>query len=106
MVATLQNMAYLWGGPARGRPNFCYNDLSLMWGGVFDVEQAGVCPRPPNWVSPCHCGYRKGTQVDFKITQFTLDQRRRAYLLVRKYFHVYTKESVAHWHLTLKKAIP
>jgi hypothetical protein len=109
LVATLQNMAYLWGGPVLGRPNFGYNDLSLMWGGVFDVEQVGVavCRRPPNWVSPCHCGHRKGTQVDFKITQFiNLDQRRRANLLVKKYFDVYTGESVAHWHLTLKKAIP
>ena len=51
--------------------------------------------------------YLEGTQVDFKITQFiNLDQRRRANLLVKKYFDVYTGESVAHWHLTLKKAIP
>jgi len=74
--------------------------MSLMWGGVFDVSGAG-CPRPPDWVSPCHCSHRNGNICDFKTTRLSLAMRKKVLPYVTKYF--YRGREGGHWHLTLKQ---
>jgi hypothetical protein len=100
LLAALQNLALDWGAPANGRPLLGYNDMSLMWGGVFDVSGAG-CARPPDWVSPCHCSHRNGNICDFQTTQLSLAMRKKVLPYVTKYF--YRGIHGNHWHLTLKQ---
>jgi len=100
LLVALHNLALDWGAPANGRPLLGYNDMSLMWGGVFDVSGAG-CARPPDWVSPCHCSHRNGNICDFQTTQLSLDMRKKVLPYVTKYF--YRGIHGNHWHLTLKQ---
>jgi hypothetical protein len=69
-----------------------YNDMSLPWGGVFDLDQ--------NWHAP-HCGHRVGTSVDVRTKNLNKTQRNKLQALLKKrgfgiYFHT------DHWHCTLR----
>lgn len=98
MVAALRNLALDRGAPLFGRPLLGYNDLSLQWGGVFDIEDEDH-PRPPNWTPP-HCGHRFGRNVDLRISNLTLEERLLLERVAEKRFKVGIEGD--HWHLTLK----
>ena len=79
-----------------------FNDMSLMYGGVFDINQ--------NWVSPGHCGHRAGMECDFKTTHLgpavpvpPLPERkflRVAWQLLQKHkFTVHPETVRPHWHV-------
>ena len=69
-----------------------FNDMSLPWGGVFDLDT--------NWQSP-HCGHRVGTSVDVRTNNLNKDQRKRLRTLLReRRFSIYVHSD--HWHCTLR----
>lgn len=102
-IAALQALAAEWANGGTGRPVLGYNDMSLRWGGVFDIESA-ESPRPPDW-TPDHCGHRNGRTVDFRTNHFTPQQLANVEPYVRRFFDIGVKH-VDHWHLTLRRNIP
>jgi hypothetical protein len=74
-----------------------YNDMSLPWGGVFDVGKNWVgCPSPPG-----HYGHRVGTSVDVRTKNLNKDQRKRLRTLLEiHHFSMFTEGD--HWHCTFR----
>ncbi len=74
--------------------NLGYNDMSLPWGGAFDIGQ--------NWKAP-HCGHRIGRTIDIRTR--TLNKAQRAKLeaaLKKNGFGIYKHADGSHWHCTLR----
>lgn len=82
--------------------SIAFSDMSLMYGGVFDINQ--------NWISPGHCGYRVGMEFDFKTTHLgpavpvppPAERKflRVAWQLLQKHkFTVHPETVRPHWHV-------
>jgi hypothetical protein len=82
-----------------GAPLLGFNDLSLEWGGLFDIEDAGH-PRPPDWTPP-HCGHRFGMNCDLRISNLSLGQRRMLSKILDDR-GLATLKHPSHWHLALR----
>jgi hypothetical protein len=93
-VAAVQNVAELYVGEY---PNetLLYNDISLEYGGVFDVRTS----RDPgyDW-NPPHSTHRLGTNMDIGIPR-TVAQRTTLERLYRAQGVRVYREDSAHWHL-------
>ena len=69
-----------------------YNDMSLPWGGVFDIGK--------NWHAP-HCGHRIGMTTDVRTKNLSKVQRTKLRALLKKHgFGIYFESD--HWHCTLR----
>jgi hypothetical protein len=103
----LMDLAVAFRDSIPGVPILGYNDMSLRWGGVFDVDQARV------WLDP-HKGHRNGDMVDMRthvngVARYTRTQLRVLRKIVRNYgikpiIHRPPGPPAPHWHLQpLKK---
>lgn len=69
-----------------------FNDMSLPWGGVFDLGK--------NWQSP-HCGHRVGMTADVRTKNLSKAQRTKLRALLKKRgFGIFFESD--HWHCTLR----
>lgn len=57
MAVALDSVSAEWRRKYPSGPQLGFNDASLPWGGVFDVDP------PTNWTPP-HCGHRAGVEMD------------------------------------------
>ena len=74
--------------------NLGYNDMSLPWGGVFDLGR--------NWHAP-HCGHRLGKTIDIRTRTLGKAQRTKLEALLKKHgFGIYKHADGSHWHCTLR----
>lgn len=74
--------------------NLGYNDMSLPWGGAFDLNQ--------NWRAP-HCGHRIGKAIDIRTRTLNKAKRTRLESLLKKHgFGIYKHADGSHWHCTLR----
>jgi len=72
-----------------------YNDISLQYGGVFDVQTATQTGY--DWTPP-HRGHRRGTNMDISIPP-TVAQRNTLERLYTLQGVSVLREDAAHWHL-------
>lgn len=71
-----------------------YNDMSLPWGGVFDLAF--------NWRAD-HCGHRTGVSADIRTSVLNKAQRTKLEALLKKHgFGIYKHADGSHWHCTLR----
>jgi hypothetical protein len=100
MVDSLVPLAHAFRVRFPSGPKVAYNDMSLIYGGVFDTHQ--------NWQSPGHCGHRVGMEVDFKTTHLgptpalPLSSKYLRYALKaikERKFSVHPELNPPHWHL-------
>lgn len=83
-------------------PNMKYNDISLVWGGLFDAYIKNKAPRPPDWTPP-HCGHRWGTSADIRVSHLTMAQREKLKTLLKSRGFGKPLEHSSHWHCTLRR---
>jgi hypothetical protein len=100
MVDSLKTLAVAIQDSLPGSPDVEYNDISLVWGGLFDILDPGTT-RPPYWTLP-HCSHRFGTSTDFRTKQFNWSAdpslaRRLKALMRSKGFATHIEGD--HWHL-------
>lgn len=81
-------------------PKLAFNDMSLLYGGVFDLNA--------NWLSPGHCGHRAGMECDFRTfhlgstpilppsSKYLAEAHR---LLRARHFTIHPEKKPPHWHL-------
>lgn len=84
-----------------GLPTMGFNDISLVWGGLFDEAGSGSS-RPPYWTQP-HCSHRSGTAADFKTRGLLISDRQFANRLskvIRHYGFAAPHKEADHWHLS------
>jgi hypothetical protein len=76
--------------------NLGFNDMSLPWGGVFDLGETWQADPVLG-----HCGHRVGTTVDVRTNNLNKDQRKKLRELLRAYkFGIFFHST--HWHCTLR----
>lgn len=93
MFDSLLSLGVAWAAQFPSGPALGFNDMSLVWGGVFDF-------RDKNWVSPKHCGHRAGMEADVRSTNLTLTQQRWFTRLARqRKFVVRPEGDPPHFHL-------
>jgi hypothetical protein len=69
-----------------------YNDMSLEWGGIFDIKAT--------WAPP-HATHRTGQNMDFRLKGLTDIQKKVVEAIMKKHNVDIFKEDAAHWHLTV-----
>ena len=78
-----------------------FNDMSLIWGGLFDVNK--------NWI-PSHAEHRKGLNVDLSKRNINKSDRKRFLTLACKTFGVKSEGDATgeapHYHLTVTPPAP
>lgn len=96
-IASLRILAGLYSNVFPGQPLLQYNDISLVWGGLFDTRN--------NWLpTPAgHFHHRFGVNADVRITDQTVPVQNRTLLrlLTRLAGFRGIVEEIArrHWHL-------
>jgi hypothetical protein len=96
MIRALQALAVTVADSMPGLPLLGYNDMSLTWGGVFDL--AG------NW-GPPHCSHRYGRGVDFRTRNLLPGPMvsnavaRKLRVLIRNAGFADPYKEADHWHL-------
>jgi hypothetical protein len=98
MLDSLTSLGSAWTARFPSGPALGYNDLSLVWGGVFDLSVSEATQHP--WVSPRHCGHRAGMEMDLRIINLNGPQLRIAEKLIKQRKFIIKPEGVPpHWHL-------
>ncbi len=75
-----------------------YNDMSLVWGGLFDLYGSRSCPECTAWKPP-HFEHREGRNTDVDKPALVSRQRRLRALAHR--FHFSILEEATHYHLAI-----
>lgn len=83
------------------REILAYNDMSLVWGGLFDIGPTPDFPNGLFWQPP-HDEHRVGRQIDVGIPSALRDQARFRGLAHRFGFRVEEEVTPPHYHLTFR----
>ena len=100
MNQALRQLALTVADSLPGLPLMGYNDMSLVWGGMFDIGP----PYGQFWNMP-HCSHRLGRGVDFRTKTLDLgpthsnDLARKLRRLIRKAGFAEPHKEGHHWHL-------
>jgi hypothetical protein len=89
-IGALQNIAREYKIEFPDDPNLFYNDMSLVWGGLFDINN--------NW-QPDHKTHRLGNHVDIQMTTIPSEHRQEFINIACKYAYAYLEEG-RHYHLS------
>ncbi len=103
MIDDLKRLAAAIRDSLPGLPDVEYNDISLVWGGMFDILDPGTS-RPPDWTLP-HCSHRFGTGVDFRTRNLPTSDSELATRLKKlmKDYGFWVHKEGDHWHLNYVK---
>jgi len=100
MNTAVKKLATDYQSTCSGAKSLSYNDMSLVWGGLYDIKG--------NWATP-HKAHRFGVNLDVGKRQIIKSNRKKFIELACQAFDVLSEgdvssEPAAHYHLTLKGA--
>ncbi|MHB0996464.1 MAG: hypothetical protein ACYC2I_08860 [Elusimicrobiales bacterium] len=100
MNTAVKKLATDYHSACSGAKSLSYNDMSLVWGGLYDIKG--------NWATP-HKAHRFGVNLDVGKRQIKKSNRKKFIELACQAFNVLSEgdlssEPFAHYHLTLKGA--
>jgi hypothetical protein len=90
----LQSAATAFAAEFPDGPLLGINDISLMWGGVFDIDGAS------DWRQP-HCSHRRGIEIDLRTSNLGDRLAKLERILRERRFRILKEKQPPHWHLTL-----
>jgi len=98
LIASLRILANAYAKAFPG-DRLAYNDISLQFGGLFDVGKDKVSGALIPWRTP-HVTHRLGTEVDLRLVPTSYRQALRHLIKLSGISRVRVEDTPPHWHLS------